>query len=333
MPLEPQQPNYFVRIAIAIFSLSLAVMCGYRFLSIEPRGQIDTGLLSVICIIVVLVLSEAFDNFSIGKLVSVSREVSKKDKSIEKLEHDRDSLLNQLVSLSVNQTQNQHQNHTNVYGDYNAAPVVSRATGQEIEEKKDAEIAAQVAAVEEKIPVTPAPSTRQPVRASEDGSRQDQAPASRMRMNLAKVEEIAFIKYIEACSINIAEVTREVKLVGKDQAFDPISTMPIIFDAYLKKESGEVFVEFKTTNTSPTFRDRLYVMLSKLHHYQTAKRTRVQLDLVIVKIPGESERFGGFSRILRDFTPAKNSGLLNTHEIEFTQEEATSCMEAWGNLT
>lgn len=138
--MESKQPNFFVRSAIVILSIGLAMMVGYRFIWIAPRGQIDGGLLSLVAIIVLLTLSEAFDNFSVGKLVSVSRAVSKKDNDIDKLEKDKLQLISQLVSLSVNQTQSQ--THTNVYGDYNAA-VVSKATGQEIEEKKSDESAAQ----------------------------------------------------------------------------------------------------------------------------------------------------------------------------------------------
>lgn len=115
--------------------------------------------------------------------------------------------------------------------------------------------------------------------------------------------------------------------MDKDQAFDPISTTPIIFDAYFKDQSDETFVEFKSMNVSLTYRDRLYVMLSKIHHYRATSRTNAQLDLVIVKIPGEPERFGGFDRILREFAPATASSLLNVHTVELTEEEAATCRE------
>jgi hypothetical protein len=287
-------------------------MVGYRFLWISPRGQIDSSLLVLICILVVLVLSEAFDNFSIGTLISISREASKKDKEIDRLKSDNQQILNQLITLSVSQSQ--AQSNTNVYGDYNAA-AVRRATGDEIEEKEKAESG---------VPIATDKEVNNPERVPE-------VQLPRTRISNAKVEEIAFTKYFGARSLQKLAVTRDVKLTEREQAFDPISTMPVIFDAYFKDLNDEVFVEFKSSNTF-ALRDRLYVMLSKILHYRTTKRISAQLDLVLIRIPGQSERLGGFERMLRDFKPALDSGLLNIHHVELTEEEVEGCREPVADL-
>lgn len=78
------------------------------------------------------------------------------------------------------------------------------------------------------------------------------------------------------------------------------------------------------------FRDRLYVMLSKINHYRNAKRVEAQLDLVLMKVPGEESRSTAISsdRVLGIFEPAIASGLLKVVSIEFTEEEAAACREA-----
>ena len=73
-------------------------------------------------------------------------------------------------------------------------------------------------------------------------------------------------------------------------------------------------------------------MLSKVHHYGVTKQTTAQLDLIVVKIPGEAERLGGIERVLRDFLPAISSGLLNVRHVDLSEEEAASCRELWPSL-
>jgi hypothetical protein len=268
-------------------------------------------------IVVILTLAESFDSFSLGKLFSMSRKVEEKKKDIAKLEKDKEQLLSQLISLSVSQSQNQ--THTNVYGDYNATATVSKATGQEIAEKKTDELASQ--------PVDPSPEPEATPIAAPVQEAKVREP--RMRLNFSKVEDIAFRKYFGEQRLHTVEVIRDVKLSEKDQTFDPISTSNTVFDAYVADQHGEEFVEFRSVNISPMFRDRLYVMLSKILHYRMVKRIHAQLDLVLIRVPGEPERYGGPMRFLRDFAPAIDSGLLKIREIELSQEEANSCMEPW----
>lgn len=296
--------NWFVRGLISVFCLLLVAMIGYRYIWVEPRGDINPGVVTLLCIVLILVLAESFDSFSVGKLISISREAKKKEKEVEKLEKQNAQLLSQLISIS--NTQSQSQNHTNVYGDYHAtAPSVRKASDEEVREQKT------------EIPASPPP---QP----------EQAPA---RVNWSKAEQLALQKYMQSRSIHPSNLITEAKMVSQFQGVDPISNQQIIFDGYLKEQNHETFLEVRPNFLiSPVFRDRLYVMLSKINHYRLAKRADAQLDLLLMKLPGEEPPRQGLSldRVLENFEPAIAGGLLKVISIEFSEQEAASCREAPG---
>lgn len=297
--LSPSKPSWYVRTLIAAFCALLVAMIAYRFAWIEPRGEISAGLITLLCLLLVLVLAESFDNFSIGQVVSITREAKKKEKEVDKLEKQNAQLLSQLISISNQQTQTQ--SHTNVYGNYHVAPTVRKASEEEVQDSKSAE----------------AISTPTPV---------EQA---RPRMNWRKVEELGLSKYVQLRAIHPSNLIADAKLINEFHGIDPISTLQIIFDGYLKEQDQETFVELRPSHyITPMYRDRLYVMLSKINHYRTAKRVDAHLDLVIMKIPGEEFRTSQISeRFLDSFAPAIAGGLLKVVSVEFTVEEANTCHE------
>lgn len=298
-PTQPR-PSWYVRTLIAAFCILLVAMIAYRFAWIDPKGEINAGLITLMCLLLVLVLAESFDSFSIGKVISISREAKKKEKEVEKLEKQNAQLLSQLISISSTQTQTQ--SHTNVYGDYHVAPTVRKASEEEVRDKQTAE--------------TPAATTP--------------AEPARPRMNWRKAEEIGLTKYVQMRAIHPSNLIADAKLVNEFQGIDPISTIQPIFDGYLKEQDHETFVELRpNTVVGPMYRDRLYVMLSKINHYRNAKRVDAHLDLVLMKIPGEESRaYQPLERFLENFAPAIAGGLLKVVSVELTEAEAAACREA-----
>jgi len=91
-------------------------MIGYSFIFIEPIGELKGGILILLGMLLILVLAESFDSFSLGKLISISRAYEAEKVENKSLERRNAELINQLVSFS--NSQNQRQQNTNVYGDY-----------------------------------------------------------------------------------------------------------------------------------------------------------------------------------------------------------------------
>jgi hypothetical protein len=91
-------------------------MIGYNFICVEPIGEVKNGIYILLSMLLILVLAESFDNFSIGKLISIKREVEIKKEENKKLERKNSELITHLISITNNQ--NQKQQSTNVFGDY-----------------------------------------------------------------------------------------------------------------------------------------------------------------------------------------------------------------------
>jgi hypothetical protein len=113
---ENKAPNYYVRTLIVFLCIGLAILIAYNVFWIEPKGELNSGIFILLGLLIVLVLSESFDNFSVGKLLTISKEAKKKETEKKELERKNEQLLNQILTIS--NTQHQTQNHTNVYGDF-----------------------------------------------------------------------------------------------------------------------------------------------------------------------------------------------------------------------
>lgn len=111
-----KKPNYFVRTLIVLFCLGLAFMIGFNFLYVEPFGIIKNGIYFLLALLLVLVLAESFDNFSIGQILSIKREIKTKQEENRKLEQKNSELITHLISITNSQTQKQQS--TNVFGDF-----------------------------------------------------------------------------------------------------------------------------------------------------------------------------------------------------------------------
>jgi hypothetical protein len=296
--MDQQSSNWFVRTLIVIFCVFLGAMVVFRFFLIEPKGEISGGLLVLLAFVLVLVLSELFDNFSIGKLVNMSKSLKEKEAQKIELKKENAELRTQLITVTTSVSQ--RQTSTNIFGlpDQMAELMtVKKAADEEVAAKRKEEEAPRAVATE-------APSRR---------------------LDRAKLESISMTKFVSSQNMQAYNVILEAKLSTHFSGIDPITDTTPIFDAYINTVDSEVFVETRpTTYTTTMFRDRLYVMLTKLHHYKTIKKANVYLALVLTDIPEDNPRPPAsyyLDRLKREFEPAITSGLLRIHSIEFSSEE------------
>lgn len=112
----PKKTNYFVRTLIVLFCIGLVLMIMVNFLYLEPHGEIKSGIYFLLMILLVLVLAESFDNFSIGQVISIKRDIKVKQEENKKLEQKNSELITQIISITNTQTQKQQS--TNVFGDF-----------------------------------------------------------------------------------------------------------------------------------------------------------------------------------------------------------------------
>lgn len=296
-----------MRVLIVLLCLFLTGLIGYRFFVFPPLGDLSPGVLIVLALVVVLVLSESFDSFSIGKLLSLSREVEKKKTEVAEVRRENIELRSQIITIATNVSQ--HQSSTNIVGlpDILARRFsVSSASEEEVREKQA-----------EDQPPRQVPTSEKPIR----------------RVDQGRLEEKAISRFLELNNLQQFPVVREAKLMAQMEVADPISTSGPIFDGYLNTLDAEIFVEVRPVGRYGLmmFRERLYLMLSKLYHYRVLKKSNVYLTLVLTALPDDEVRPNSVNRILGEFQPAITNGLLKVIEINFTESEAAELFAEEGN--
>lgn len=99
--MDIKKPNWFVRILIILLCIFIGGLIWFNFFWSYPSVQISAGLIVLVAFLTILVLSEAFDNFSITKLISMSRTVQEKENKNQELKKENSDLRNQIISIST----------------------------------------------------------------------------------------------------------------------------------------------------------------------------------------------------------------------------------------
>jgi hypothetical protein len=310
--LEPtnNKPSWVTRALTVAFLGFLGFLVVQSFYKSSPAFAITASILVVLALMTILVLSEAFNSFSLGKLLTLSKEVSKSKQEKHELQVDNVELRKALVQLAVNV----HQSQVNATINTSGVDLL-KALGVVKAEKPDEDL--------EQEP-------KQPTVAEETISptdRESRIQSFRLRQ---MADSLAFQKYIDANAIPKIDVEREIQFSSTFENLDPIMERRITFDGYMKTPNKEYFFEVKNfRNMSPMFWDRLYVMLSKILFYREAKKVPTELILILTKFP-ESESESGpphFERFIQAFQPAIAGGLLRVEQVEITEDELNALTE------
>jgi|688.fasta_scaffold543991_1 hypothetical protein len=305
--METKKPNWYVRILIILLCIFIGGLIYFNFFWTCPPAQISTGLLVLVAFLTVLVLSEAFDNFSIAKLISLSKTVKETDNKNQELKKENSDLRNQIVSISTSISQKQI-NSTFVLTDELAKMLSVRQAEEPEKQQKQKETE------EEAEQVT--------TLTSANSEPQTQEPPPRRLINFRRYEEIALAKFLASEGLSQLPIISDAKFTDQFQQIDPISEYSPIFDGYIKTIDTEIFVDMRMKNRNMMMlRERLYLMLSKLNYYRNIKRVNAYLFLVLILKPEEEQYESVLDRIKKEFEPAITNGLLRIREIEITTEE------------
>jgi len=297
------KPNYFVRALISILVAALTVLIGVSFSLSEPKFGISSGLITVILIVVILVLSESFNQLSIGKIFSLSREVEKKKEENSAVKEENKELRQNLFQIVSNIQQSQ------VNNTFNAPP------------EAWLKLLGVVPSTEPKEDTPPEEVPQPDAAAIQDQAREDFRQRNRLRRS---AEEVGLRKFTSNLGIPESSIIYGAEFSTAFHGIDPIMDRRVIFDCYLKGTDIERFVEVKHRDvTSPMVIDGLYIMLSKIHLYRQAKNTNAELILVVVSTDFDDEsRAGRYERLLEAFQPAIANKLLRIEYTHVTKEEA-----------
>lgn len=299
--------NYFVRCLIVALGLLIASLIISKFYLFEPKGEISNGIIILISLLIILFLSEIFDNFSLGQFLTLKRTISEKNEKISELKENNDKLLNMVITNNVSSQKSTMTNVTGISPEEFTKTIISvikadKETTDKEETRKE-KIADIVVAEEDK---------NEPLR------------TPRKRVNLAKLQQYVLNKFIENKDLRRHSFIQDAQILNPQKEIDPISDLNPIFDGYVETENYEMFIEIRLRDYPIViFRDRLYVMLSKLYYYRQAKKTNAFLNLILVERPVENEKIlsNYEPKLIEEFEPAIRIGLLKIEYIQLSEEE------------
>ncbi|ASA58005.1 hypothetical protein [Vibrio gazogenes] len=301
------KPNYYVRTLIVVLGLSILGMAYTSFFLAEPKHQITAGIITLISIVVILALSESFNKLSLGKILSLSREIEKKQEENSTVKNENKELRQELFKIVSNVQQSQ------VNNTFNTPPeawlkllgvVKAEADGEDDSEPEEEP-------------------TKSDAQTSIVENRSQEQARSRSRLRRYAVDA-GLKKFVSKLPVSESQFVERVEFSSAFHAIDPIMDRRIVFDGYLKQGESEVFVEarHKDMNTSMFF-DRLYIMLSKINLYREAKSTKAELLLLLVETKWyeSDDRLNMYDRFIEYFQPAIKNGLLRIEHIDVSEEE------------
>ena len=293
--MDNKNGDWFVRVLIVVLSFLIGAMIFYNFFITAPVGEISNGLIALLILLILLILSEAFDNIALGKILSLNRKIEEKRIEVSDLKSEKQNLLNMLVKNISFQSQS-----VGISGhDLKEILTVIKADPERIEqETKEKE-----ANIEDEQLYT------------------IQKPK---RINFRKVERHVLNSFIETNKLQGFLFYEQVTFSKNYATVDPISTLTPIFDGYIETENTEIFIEVKLQRVVISFREQLYSRLSALYHYREAKKVKAYLQLILVELP-EDEKMGKIRNTeerFRDiFEPAIEKKLLKIKYVKLTSVE------------
>lgn len=304
------KPNWFVRVLIIFYALLLGGMVGVNFALGTPNYVITGGAITVILIITVMILSEAFNNLSIGKLLSISKQIVEKETQNVNLKEENKELRQHFIQIT-SMLNNQSQVTTNINGVSTDALRQLFGVTPIKEEDKEPE-------PEEQIVHTVSESNSQ----SEDAIK-----TINFHKMLRFAEKETLERHFNQQQIPLNIIQYDVQFTPAFQGLDPIMERPISFDGYYKLGNSEVFIEVIRKQVLHSIRlDRLYVMLSKILYYRQAKNVEAKLVVLLMDIPdlrSNSNGYNGYSveKFLEVFQPAIANNLLRVETMKYSQED------------
>ncbi|MFZ5645965.1 MAG: hypothetical protein ACOY46_20615 [Bacillota bacterium] len=304
---QENSKSWFVRILIILYIIFLLTLVSTSFWKKHPPFEISTTIITLLLLVTLLILSEAFDNLSLGKMLSLSREVKHKKEEVASVKKENAELRENIIKISTMISQRQNNMTINgVTPELLQLLGVTKANNATLDEDFDEEL-------EEKQLKASKP--------AEDEQKESSIPKY-LLMPYAEKESIK--KYLDRFQIPESDVIWEAQFTPAFQGLDQIMERKIVFNAYLKTPLKETFIEVKfISSLSPMIFDRLYVLLSKILFYKQAKNIKAELVLLLVDIQTQNNKEFDFRfrRFIEAFQPAIANDLLRVETISFSEED------------
>lgn len=237
-----KKPNRFSRVLIVILIVFIATIVISSFILGESKFSLTNEIILLILLLVVLALSEVFDNFSIGNLITAKKEKHEKEVELKEAKSENNELRTQLISIVSNSITNRNMN---IFGlskdDWVQMAGVEQAESSAVEEKKEEDLVVDKKSF-----------------ADDSGKR---------RRMLPKIEKIAIDRFCTQHKIPILSVVREVKINFAPVSMNMYNLYYLLSKVYYYRKANQLHakVVLILPNLPESYwKDRWYSSISKV---------------------------------------------------------------------
>ena len=290
--------NIFTRILIVILSLFLATLIIISFLLSEQKFVITGGIIICTALLIILVLSEMFDSFSIGNLISLKKKLKETDQDLERSKKENETLRNQLIAQINFITKQSNTQNIILSSDYEKLLGVEKAS--DIDEKNKSE------------------------QKDEDAIEAERDLSNDLHNRILffrNFEKYAYDKVVNELNIDKNKIFKDMQFKEGMIGFDPIMEKNIRFDGYFVQNDCECFLEIKSQFTaySPSI-FMIYYILNKIYFYKKATGKNAKLILIVPILEHDLVKHRrnpevDFETVRQTFMPAINNNLLEIKPI------------------
>lgn len=322
---EEKKTNWFSRVLIVLLVLFVGFLVVASSWPCPWKLTLTGESVILVALLAVLALSEVFDHFRIGSLLTLQREKRAKEEQLQEVAADNRQLREQLTTIVSNSVAN---NNTAFFGwptqEQMASLFGTKPAGKdEVDKKEKEEHSSDESSAESSAPVAGS--------ASESHNRTQTEVMDRRRMQ-PRIEALCMDRYCELIHVSKYSISRATKFSDAFVDIDPIMEQNIIFDAYYRSPQGEQFIEVVTGSGMGNNMYRLYHVLSKIYYYRNATRQQAKLVILAAQLP-ESYYSNHTSYIInamterrladlqKTFAPAIRNRLLEIIPIEITDDD------------
>ena len=291
------------KIAAGILAAIILGVAIISFVKGSPQYVISNGMIYLFSLIIILLVWDSVESFSLGNIVTLTKRVKDKEKEVQLLSSENKELRANFLSIIQNkQIFNVEINN----GKAQVEPAIQ-------DDSNNADNDLEFDKVDTIIEIDP----------------NDDRNVRRRAIMPELVSQKAMEKFADKNNISPKELQRNVKFSQSFIEKDPIMSRNAIFDAYIKRSLDEIFIEVKFP--SMVIDERIYYMLSQINRYVNTNKVNAKLVIILPKfsknglemVVGHAgrnqERLPSLMR--SRYKQAIENGLLEIAEIEIADEE------------
>ena len=289
---------------IAILMLFIVIVICFNFFSLQ-KYQITSEIIICLLLLVILSLAELFDNLSIPKLLSLSKNIKEVKKENDDLKEANIKLLEQIVSIKSSNSQTIYfPTSFSTIGSSNIDDINKTEENCSSNEQSETE--------------------------NFDNSSNQRILAAERR-KYRDILEICLLKKVLNNETNNSNIQYEVKLINNKPIEDNLMKSEIRFDALKSDGESNVFYEVKLSPFWMDYPYQLHYMLRMIELYQEANKCASKLVLILPRLDEDLKKIlfnmpdNRFTilkeKIASKFEPAIKNGLLEILQLDITKKE------------